>query len=75
MLRQIEVLSGRRVSFQRRYRKLRRREQRLTRAPLPGPVTPQPIRAERPQRDTVITSKKLFSPTLLLSRKSLEEVH
>ncbi len=75
LLRAVEVLSGRRVSFQRRYRKLRRREQRLTRAPLPGPITPQPLRAERPQRDTVITGRKLFSPTLFVSRKSLEEVH
>jgi hypothetical protein len=75
MLRQVEILSGRRVSFQRRYRKMRRREQRLTRAPLPGPVTPQSVRAERPRRDTVLTSKKMFSPTLFVSRKPLEEVH
>ncbi len=72
MLRQVEILSGRRVSFQRRYRKMCRREQRLTRSPLPGPVTPQPVR--RPRLDALLTNGKVFRPAGFVPRTSVKEV-
>jgi hypothetical protein len=68
----VEVLSGRRVSFQRRYRKMRRRAQRLTRSPLPGPVTPQPV--GRPRLNALLTTAKGFRPAGFVSRNSVKEV-
>ncbi len=72
MLKQVEELSGRRVSFQRRLRKLRRRERRLTRFPQPGPVTLTKV--EWPQRNAQLTNQKIFSPAQSLGRKSLKEI-
>lgn len=71
MLRQVEIMSGRRVSFRRRYRKLRRREQRLTRSPLPGPVTPQPAGRARP--DASLTTGKVFRPAGFVPRRAVKE--
>ena len=71
LLREVEILSGRRVSFQRRYRKLRRREQRLTRAPLPGPVTPQPV--GQPRTNSFLTKRQLFRPVGFVLRSTVKE--
>jgi len=72
MLRQVEIMSGRRVSFRCRYRKMRRREQRLTRSPLPGPVTPQPVDRSRPY--ALGTNRTLFRPVLFPARRAVKEV-
>ncbi len=71
MLRQVEIMSGRRVSFQRRLRKLRRREQRLTRSPLPGPVTPQPVGRHR--LNALLLSGKVFRPAGFVPRSAVKE--
>ena len=72
MLRQVEIMSGRRVSFQRRYRKMRRREQRLTRSPLPGPVTPQPVDRTRPH--ALLANRSLFRIVPFPARQAVKEV-
>ena len=69
LLRQVELMAGRRISFRRRYRKLRRREQRLTRSPLPGPVTPQPAG----RLDASLTTGKFSRPAGFVPRRAVKE--
>jgi hypothetical protein len=71
LLRRVEMMGGKRVSFRRQYRKLKRRERRLNRLASPSPVVTTHVRQPAPVQG--LTNRKVFTPTLFLNRLFIRE--
>lgn len=72
LLRRVEMMGGRRVSFRRQYRKLKRRERRINRVPSPGTVIQTD--ANRPVPAQRFTNQRAFTPAVFLNRLFIREV-
>jgi hypothetical protein len=72
LLRRVEMMGGKRVSFRRQYRKLRRQERQPNRQPSPGPGLPADAR--RPVPVSGLTNRKVFTPAVFLNRLFIREV-
>ena len=72
LLRRIEIMGGKRISFRRQYHRLKRQERRMNRLPSPSPVITAPKRQHAPAQE--LTNQRVFTPAVFLNRLFIREV-